>query len=113
MYSFFRLSQMNFQVVLSACSPYFRDILRGISAWQHPVIVLKDVPYSDLQVSKINNSGRLVQLTKFLKHSITMQSIILKLYLFTGNCGVYISWRGIGLPRIINIFSKNCTNPQG
>ena len=67
MYSFFRLSQMNFQVVLSACSPYFRDILRGISAWQHPVIVLKDVPYSDLQVTKINNLGRLIQLTKFLR----------------------------------------------
>ena len=100
---------MNFQVVLSACSPYFRDILRGISAWQHPVIVLKDVPYSDLQVTKINNLGRLIQLT----NSITIQSIILKLYLFTGNCGVHISWRGIGLPRIINIFSKNCTNPQG
>merc|ERR1719336_1422727 len=37
------------KVVLSACSPYFRDILKGISAWQHPVIVLKDVPYEDLQ----------------------------------------------------------------
>lgn len=37
------------KVVLSACSPYFRDILKGISAWQHPVIVLKDVPLEDLQ----------------------------------------------------------------
>ena len=37
------------KVILSACSPYFRDILRGISAWQHPVIVLKDVPYPHLQ----------------------------------------------------------------
>jgi len=37
------------KVVLSACSPYFRDILKGISSWQHPVIVLKDVPYEDLQ----------------------------------------------------------------
>ena len=55
----FKLSKINFQVVLSACSPYFRDILRGISAWQHPVIVLKDVPYSDLQVSKSNNSEEL------------------------------------------------------
>ena len=60
MYSFFRVSQINFQVVLSGCSPYFRDILRGISAWQHPVIVLKDVPYSDLQVSRFNNSERFI-----------------------------------------------------
>ena len=37
------------KVVLSACSPYFREILRGISAWQHPVIVLKDVPFLHLQ----------------------------------------------------------------
>ena len=57
------------KVVLSACSPYFRDILKvkklefffhessnfrdsflqGISSWQHPVIVLKDVPFEDLQ----------------------------------------------------------------
>ena len=63
MYSFLRLLQMNFQVVLSACSPYFRDILRGISAWQHPVIVLKDVPFSDLQVLKLNISKEFVRMT--------------------------------------------------
>jgi len=37
------------KVVLSACSSYFRDLLRGISLWQHPVLVLKDVPFLELQ----------------------------------------------------------------
>ena len=35
--------------MLSACSSYFKDLLRGISLWQHPVLVLKDVPFHDLQ----------------------------------------------------------------
>lgn len=37
------------KVVLSACSSYFRDLLRGISSWQHPVLVLRDVPFLELQ----------------------------------------------------------------
>ena len=37
------------KVVLSACSSYFRILLKGISPWQHPVLVLRDVPYLDLQ----------------------------------------------------------------
>ncbi|XP_071748119.1 uncharacterized protein [Lepeophtheirus salmonis] len=37
------------RVVLAACSVYFREILKGLSLWQHPVIVLKDVPFTDLQ----------------------------------------------------------------
>ena len=70
------------KVVLSACSTYFRseplantnvfnladiqnwwtcfcfistcrDLLRGISNWQHPVLVLRDVPFLDLQVRHI------------------------------------------------------------
>ena len=32
--------------VISTC----RDLLRGISNWQHPVLVLRDVPFLDLQV---------------------------------------------------------------
>jgi len=36
------------RVVLSASSPYFRDLLGGLQAWQHPVLLLRDVPYSDL-----------------------------------------------------------------
>lgn len=36
------------KVVLSACSPYFKDVLKGIHLWQHAVLVLKDVPYPDL-----------------------------------------------------------------
>lgn len=35
--------------VLSACSPYFKDLLKGINIWQHPVIILKDVLIQDLQ----------------------------------------------------------------
>ena len=37
------------KVVLSACSSYFRDLLKGISLWQHPVLVLRDVPFLELQ----------------------------------------------------------------
>ena len=37
------------KVVLSACSSYFRDLLRGISLWQHPVLVLRDVQFLELQ----------------------------------------------------------------
>merc|ERR1711937_30866 len=37
------------KVVLSACSSYFRDLLKGISLWQHPVLVLKDVRFLELQ----------------------------------------------------------------
>merc|ERR1712121_596139 len=37
------------KVVLSACSSYFRDLLRGISLWQHPVLVFRDVSFLELQ----------------------------------------------------------------
>jgi len=37
------------KVVLSACSQYFKNLLKGISLWQHPVLVLKDVRFIDLQ----------------------------------------------------------------
>jgi len=37
------------KVVLSACSSYFRELLRGISSWQHPVLVLRDVCFLELQ----------------------------------------------------------------
>jgi len=36
------------RVVLSACSPYFRQVLSNLTQWQHPVIILKDVKYEDL-----------------------------------------------------------------
>jgi len=36
------------RVVLSASSPYFRDLLGGLKAWQHPVLVLKDIPHVDI-----------------------------------------------------------------
>jgi len=38
------------KVVLSACSNYFRDLLRGISSCQHPVIFLRDIPVIDLSL---------------------------------------------------------------
>jgi len=37
------------KIVLSACSTYFKNLLKGISLWQHPVLVLKDVKFNDLQ----------------------------------------------------------------
>eukprot|EP00092_Neocalanus_flemingeri_P010516 GFUD01011330.1.p1 GENE.GFUD01011330.1~~GFUD01011330.1.p1 ORF type:complete len:335 (-),score=104.27 GFUD01011330.1:555-1559(-) len=36
------------RVVLSACSPYFRQVLSNLGAWQHPVVILKDIKYEDL-----------------------------------------------------------------
>eukprot|EP00090_Calanus_glacialis_P006982 TRINITY_DN15463_c0_g1_i1.p1 TRINITY_DN15463_c0_g1~~TRINITY_DN15463_c0_g1_i1.p1 ORF type:complete len:295 (-),score=93.17 TRINITY_DN15463_c0_g1_i1:25-909(-) len=36
------------RVVICAASSYFRDILSGTNCWQHPVIILKDLPYPDL-----------------------------------------------------------------
>jgi len=38
------------QFVLSAFSPYFRGIFAGLSAWQHPVIVIKDTSFVDVQL---------------------------------------------------------------
>merc|ERR1712194_1008830 len=38
------------QFVLSACSPYFREIFKGLSAWQHPVVVVKDTSFVDVQL---------------------------------------------------------------
>lgn len=66
------------KVVLSACSSYFKELLRGISLWQHPVLVLKDVPFSDLQsilefvyLGEVNvEQGRL---QSFLKTADVMQ----------------------------------------
>jgi len=36
------------RVVLSACSPYFRQVLSNLSQWQHPVVILKDIKYEEL-----------------------------------------------------------------
>lgn len=47
------------RVVLSAASPYFRELLAGLKAWQHPVLVLKDVPHLDvLAVLEFVYSGK-------------------------------------------------------
>jgi len=35
------------KMLLSACSPYFRDLLKG-NPCQHPIIVLRDIKYDDL-----------------------------------------------------------------
>merc|ERR1712037_318952 len=35
------------KMLLSACSPYFRDLLKG-NPCQHPIIVLIDIKYDDL-----------------------------------------------------------------
>jgi len=36
------------RVVLSAASPYFRNLLSGLKAWQHPVLVLRDISHIDV-----------------------------------------------------------------
>lgn len=37
------------KVYLSACSSYFRNVLKGTNLWQHPILFLVDVPFQDLQ----------------------------------------------------------------
>merc|ERR1719154_275428 len=37
------------KVYLSACSEYFRNVLRGTNLWQHPILFLSEIPFSDLQ----------------------------------------------------------------
>jgi len=36
------------RVVLSAASPYFRNLLSSLKAWQHPVLVLRDISHIDV-----------------------------------------------------------------
>ncbi|KAJ8984152.1 hypothetical protein NQ317_017803 [Molorchus minor] len=33
------------RLILSSCSPYFEEVLSGISPYQHPVLFMKDVPF--------------------------------------------------------------------
>ena len=37
------------KVILSACSPHLKHLLRGLPKWQHPVLVFRDVPAEDLE----------------------------------------------------------------
>eukprot|EP00092_Neocalanus_flemingeri_P017902 GFUD01019368.1.p1 GENE.GFUD01019368.1~~GFUD01019368.1.p1 ORF type:complete len:295 (+),score=67.15 GFUD01019368.1:41-925(+) len=37
------------KVYLSACSTYFKNVLKGTNLWQHPILFLVDVPFQDLQ----------------------------------------------------------------
>ncbi|XP_023336388.1 modifier of mdg4 isoform X2 [Eurytemora carolleeae] len=37
------------RIVLTACSAFFKNILKDVNAWQHPVVFLKDMKYSDLR----------------------------------------------------------------
>ena len=37
------------KVILSACSPYLRHLLRGLTSWQHPVLVFREIPAEDLE----------------------------------------------------------------
>jgi len=36
------------RLLLSACSPYFRRLLSGLTSCQHPIIILRDISHSDL-----------------------------------------------------------------
>jgi hypothetical protein len=33
------------RLILSSCSPYFEEILSGISPYQHPVLFMRDIPF--------------------------------------------------------------------
>jgi len=66
------------RVVLSASSPYFRDILGGLQYWQHPVLLLRDIPHKDLvavlefiYVGQVNISQ--CQLQSFLRTAQHLQ----------------------------------------
>jgi len=37
------------KVYLSACSSYFKNVLKDTNLWQHPILFLADVPFQDLQ----------------------------------------------------------------
>ncbi|XP_037091342.1 modifier of mdg4-like, partial [Pollicipes pollicipes] len=37
------------RVVLSACSPYFKQLFKTLPSMQHPVIVIRDSKFSDIQ----------------------------------------------------------------
>jgi len=37
------------KVYLSACSSYFKNVLKGTNLWQHPILFLENVPFQDLQ----------------------------------------------------------------
>ena len=37
------------KVILSACSPHLKHVLRGLPKWQHPVLVFREVPAEDLE----------------------------------------------------------------
>jgi len=37
------------KVYLSACSAYFKTVLKGTNLWQHPILFLTNVPFGDLQ----------------------------------------------------------------
>jgi len=66
------------KVVLSACSSYFKQLLRGISSWQHPILFLRDVPFVDLYtilefiyMGEVNVAQ--TDLTSFLKTAELLQ----------------------------------------
>lgn len=37
------------KLYLSACSDYFKHILKGTNLWQHPILFLSEIPFVDLQ----------------------------------------------------------------
>ncbi|XP_023348920.1 longitudinals lacking protein-like, partial [Eurytemora carolleeae] len=65
------------KIILSACSQYFKDIFKE-NPCQHPVVILKDVRYIDLEsLVKYMYAGQVYiaqdQLGRFLKTAETLQ----------------------------------------
>ncbi|XP_014235826.1 protein abrupt isoform X1 [Trichogramma pretiosum] len=66
------------KVVLSACSPYFRSILKDAAQCTHPVIIMRDVPHTDIeQLLSFMYHGEVAvsqnQLPSFLKTAEMLQ----------------------------------------
>jgi len=70
------------RVVLSAASPYFRNLLSSLKAWQHPVLVLRDISHLDITaILEFVYDGRVDmsqdRLQSFLRLSVTENQILL------------------------------------
>ncbi len=66
------------RVILSACSNYFHAILKTMSPWQHPVLLLQDVNAADL------NS--------------------LMDFIYFGQVGNYLLLHNLSLPALISLY---------
>ena len=72
------------QTILSACSPYFKEIFSQYNSSQYPVLVIKDMPFADLKaIIEYIYCGEVMiprrQLRSVLNNGVLLQ--VLSLYL--------------------------------